>query len=251
MDLQRIGRGIRALRRRRGWRQSDLASAAGISRPVVGRIERGDSAAIAIGVLDRVAGSVGGSLELVLRWQGEGLDRLLDEAHARIVDALVAWLRARSWEVAVEASFSRYGERGSIDVLAWHPLHRALAVFEVKSVTPDMQAMLSGLDRKARLGPSIARERGWEPVAVARILVVADTSTNRRRLARFGSIVDAALPAGTWQVRRWLESPSGPGVAGVWFLADAPRAGNNPGGRTRIRVSGSGARTGAGSGSPR
>jgi hypothetical protein len=66
-------------------------------------------------------------------------------------------------------SFSRYGERGSIDVLAWHPRRRALAVFEVKSVTPDMQAMFVGLDRKGRLAPGIARERGWEPAAGPRL----------------------------------------------------------------------------------
>ncbi|HEY4753114.1 MAG TPA: helix-turn-helix transcriptional regulator, partial [Candidatus Limnocylindrales bacterium] len=131
MDLQRLGRGIRALRRRRAWRQSDLASAAGVSRPVVGRIERGESAAIAIGDIERVAVAAGASFDVVVRWQGEGLDRLLDEAHASIVDLLVAWLQARGWEVAVEVSFSRYGERGAIDVLAWHAERRALAVFEV------------------------------------------------------------------------------------------------------------------------
>jgi transcriptional regulator with XRE-family HTH domain len=235
MDLGRVGRGIRALRQRRGWRQSDLASAAGVSRPVVGRIERGDSAAVAVGVLDLVATTVGAQLDLALRWHGEGLDRLLDEAHAGIVEELVEWLRTHGWEVAVEVSFSRYGERGSIDVLAWNPGRRALAVFEVKSVTPDMQAMLVALDRKARLGPAIARDRGWHPAVVARILVLADTSTNRRRLGRFGSMIDAALPAGTREVRRWLEDPRAPGIAGVWFLAhDRPTA-RISGGRRRVR----------------
>ena len=202
----------------------------------MGRIERGESSPVAIGVLDEVVRAVGGSLDLLVRWQGEGLDRLLDEAHAGVVDQLVGWLRAHGWEVAVEVSFSRYGERGSIDVLAWHPIHRALAVFEVKSVTPDMQAMLSGLDRKARLGPSIAKERGWEAAVVARILVLADTSTNRRRLARFASTVDASLPAGTREVRAWLESPGSPGVAGVWFLANGRGAAVTRGGRSRVRL---------------
>jgi transcriptional regulator with XRE-family HTH domain len=236
VDLARLGRGLRALRRRRGWRQVDLAAAAGVSRSQVCRIELGDSAAIPVGALGRVVASAGGTLDLLVLHQGEALDRLLDEAHARLVDLLVERLRALGWVVAVEVSFSRYGERGSIDVLAWHPVRRALAVFEVKSVTPDLQALLAGLDRKARLAPSIASERGWEPVAVARILVLGETSTNRDRLARHASTVDAALPAGTRDVRRWLAEPVAPGIAGVLFLRDVRPTGVAAGGRHRVRV---------------
>ena len=167
---------------------------------------------------------------------------MLDEGHARLVEAVVGRLRAYGWEVAVEVTFSRYGERGSIDILAWHPPTRALAVFEVKSVTPDMQAMLAGLDRKVRLAPAIAHERGWEPGSVARILVLGDTTTNRRRLARFAGLVDAVLPAGTWDVRHWLEHPTAPGVAGVWFLAHDRTTGRTGGGRHRVRAAGTGPR---------
>ena len=186
--------------------------------------------------MERIAVSAGGSLDLLLRFHGEGLDRLLDEAHAGLVDTLVALLTGLGWDVAVEVSFSRFGERGSIDVLAWHPVRRALAVFEVKSVTPDMQAMLAGLDRKARLGPSIAAERGWEPVTVARILVLGDTSTNRDRVARHAATIGAALPAGTREVRRWLAAPGLPGVAGVLFLRDVREAGVPRRGRHRVRA---------------
>ncbi len=242
MDLDRIGRSVRALRRRRGWRQSDLAASANASRSVVGRIENGECREVAIGVLERVVSAVGGTLDVHVRHQGEALDRLLDESHARLVEAVVARLRLLGWEVGVEVTFSRYGERGSIDVLAWHPPTRALAVFEMKSVTPDMQVMLAGLDRKARLAPAIARERGWAPSCVARILVLADTSTNRRRLARFAGLVHAVLAGGTWEVRRWLETPGPPGVAGVWFLADARTAGRMGGGRHRVRVADGGPR---------
>lgn len=238
MDAGRLGRGVRALRLRRGWRQQDLAAAAGTSRPVVSRIERGESSAIAVGVIERVATAAGASVDLTLRWHGEGLDRLLDSAHAALVEAVVARLRTLGWEVAVEVSFSRYGERGSIDVLAWHPGRRALAVFEVKSVMPDLQAMLFGVDRKARLAPGLARDRGWAPTSVARILVLADTSTNRRRLAQHAAMIAAALPCGTREVRRWLEDPGAPGVAGVWFLPDARRGVVRAGGRHRVRARG-------------
>ncbi len=159
-------------------------------------------------------------MELRLLWQGEGLDRLLDEGHARLVEWVVRRLTTLGWDVAVEVSFARNGERGSIDVLAFHHGRRALLVIEVKSVTPDMQAMLGGLDRKARLGPAVARERGWDPTAVARVLVLGDTRTNRRRLDAHGATIRAALPVGTREITRWVADPTAPAPAGVWFVSD-------------------------------
>ncbi len=220
VDVRRVGRAVRALRIRRGWRQEDLARQARLARSVVGRVERGEQAGLTLDAVAAVAEALGARVYLDLRWDGEGLDRLLDEGHATLVDRVVAWLRAHGWEVAVEASFAIGGERGSIDILAWHPVRRALAVFEVKSVTPDMQAMLYGLDRKGRLGPGLARSKGWAARTAARILVLWDTRTNRRRIERHGESVRAALPAGTREVVAWLRDPSEPPPAGVWFVTD-------------------------------
>jgi transcriptional regulator with XRE-family HTH domain len=246
MNLGRFGRGVRALRMRRRWRQSDLADHAEVSRSQVGRIERGDSRRLQLDTVERVAVALGGTVALLLRWNGEGLDRLLDREHARLVEVLVRRLRVLGWEVAVEVSFARAGERGSIDVLAFHPGRRALAVFEVKSVTPDMQAMLGGIDRKARLGAAIARDRGWDPVVVARILVLGDTRTNRRRLDAHEATVRAALPARTREVQHWLADPAPPGIAGVMFVSDGPDADRNLRQRQRVRTSAERRRTGDG-----
>jgi hypothetical protein len=189
-----------------------------------------------IAALGRAAAALGAQPELRLPWQGEGLDRLLDEDHARLVEWVVRRLAELGWDVAVEASFAHYGERGSIDVLAFHPGRRALLVIEVKSVTPDMQAMLSGLDRKARLGPAIARERGWDPEIVARALVLGDTQTNRRRLEVYVATVRATLPAGTREITRWVADPVAPAPAGVWFVSDVRGADGNPVRRHRARA---------------
>jgi len=236
MDLVRFGRAARALRARRGWRQGDLAAVAGVSRSQVGRIERGESRRLSLETLDRVADALGARADLRLLWQGEGLDRLLDAAYASLVEWVVRRLVALGWDVAVEVSFSSYGECGSIDVLAFYPARRALLVIEVKSVTPDMQAMLGGLDRKARLGPGIARERGWDPVTVARVLVLGDTRTNRRRLEAHAAMVRAVLPAGTREITRWVADPIAPAPAGVWFVSDVPGADRNLVRRVRVRV---------------
>ena len=215
-----IGRGFRALRVRRGLRQRDVALLAHVSRGMISRIERAQIERVPIGVLRAVAAVLGASIELKLRWHGEGLDRLLDEAHARLVDATVVLLREAGWDVAVEASFSIWGERGSIDVLAWHEATGSLLVVEVKSVVPDSQATLHGLDRKTRLAPRVARERGWECRAVGRLLVVAESSTSRDRVTRVGATYDAALPSRNIEVRRWIRQPKGP-LGGLLFLRNA------------------------------
>ena len=61
-----------------------------------------------------------------------------------------------------EVSCSIWGERGSIDLLAWQPRRRALLVIEVKTEITDVGATLATLDRKRRLAPAIVRElEGW------------------------------------------------------------------------------------------
>ena len=109
-------------------------------------------------------------IDVIPRWRAEGLDRLLDEGHAAIVEALVRRYAAAGWDVAVEVSFAIGGERGSVDVLAFHPPTRTVAVNEVKSAVPDVQATIHGLDRKSRLARQLAAQRGWHPVATWRYL---------------------------------------------------------------------------------
>src|SRR5688572_2019460 len=68
---------------------------------------------------DPVVAALGGYLAIRIQYHGEGLDRLRDRRHAALVDLLVARLRRDGWEVATEVSFNVYGERGSIDILAF------------------------------------------------------------------------------------------------------------------------------------
>ncbi|HET7830121.1 MAG TPA: helix-turn-helix transcriptional regulator [Candidatus Limnocylindrales bacterium] len=217
MDRVRFGLLVRMLRRRRGWTQEDLAHRTGLSQSVVSRLERGGGYRLPVETLERVAIAVGARLRLQLVADGENLDRLLDADHAALVEHVSAMLARLGWEVAPEVTFSVYGERGSIDILGFHPPSGALLVIEVKSVIPDVQATLAGLDRKHRLAADIARKRGWRVRSVSRWLVVADTSTARDRVGRHGRTFDAALPLRTVALRRWATSPAGP-VAGILFV---------------------------------
>ena len=230
MDVIRFGLGIRALRHRRGWTQEQLARRARTSRSVIARIERGSADRVAVHTLVRVAAAIDARIDLRLLWQGEGLDRLLDARHAALVELTIRLLTNADWTVAAEVSFSIRGERGSIDVMAFHPTTGSLLVVEVKSVVPDLQAMLSGLDRKRRLAREIARQRGWNAASVTRILVLPNDRTARRRVRMAAATLRSALPARTLEVRRWVRNPGTP-IEGILFVPNDRQAG------TRHRVS--------------
>jgi transcriptional regulator with XRE-family HTH domain len=225
MDLVRFGRGIRAMRLRRRWRQIDLAAAAGLSQTIVAKIELGRGRRIAIEAYERVAGALDSTVDLLLRWNGEALDRLLDQDHAALVEAAAVMLRAAGWDVRTEVSFAIRGERGSVDVLAWHAATRTVLVIEVKSVVPDVQATLFGLDRKGRLGREIAATQGWAALGVARLLVVNGDRTSRRRIERHAATFESALPDRLVAVRRWLRSPrAGQPIRGLIFVSTSRTA---------------------------
>ena len=235
MDVVRFGLSIRALRRRHRWTQARLGAEAGVSRAVVHRIERGGADRVTVRTLTRVVSVLGATLTVRAGWHGEGLDRLLDADHAALVEASVWLLVSNGWEVATEATFNVYGERGSIDVFATHATTGRLLVIEVKSVIPDVQATLLGIDRKARLARHVARDRGWtdgrtggrtdgrRDALVSKLLVLPEDRTARRRIDRHAATFLTALPATNAEIRRWLKAPSGT-IAGILFLTDAPQA---------------------------
>jgi transcriptional regulator with XRE-family HTH domain len=237
MDLVRLGLGIRALRRRRGWRQRDLASAARVGQTTVSLIERGHSDKASLPAIQAVASAVDARLVLEIRWRAGDLDRLTDAGHARLTGAFARRLRDLGWEVRIEVTYTIRGRSGSVDILGWHAATCVLLVVEIKTSIASGEAALRKLDEKVRIASELARERfGWHPVAVGRLLAIEDTSTNRRRLANHDSFLDAALPTSGSAIRRWLASPVG-AVDGRTFLSTSDHAApiQTHGGRHRVR----------------
>ena len=73
VDSIRVGRIMRALRHRRGWRQVDVARAAGASQTLVSRAERGDIDRMEIRTLRRLATMLQAELIVMVRWRGGDL----------------------------------------------------------------------------------------------------------------------------------------------------------------------------------
>jgi transcriptional regulator with XRE-family HTH domain len=223
MDDVAVGRALRAVRVRKRLRQADVAARAGVSQQAVSRLETGAISAVSIDLLRRVATAIGGRIVVDLRWHGADLDRLLGAKHSAMHEAIAASFAGMpDWMLVPEVSFAVYGERGVIDILAWHAPSHSLLVIEIKTELADMQQTLGTLDRKVRLAPLVARERGWNPATVSAWLVVADASTNRNRVAAHRSMLRNALPASGPELRAWLRRPAG-SIRVLSFLA-APQA---------------------------
>ena len=173
-------------------------------------IERGHMDTVSIRILRRVAAVLDIRVDLTPRWRAGDLDRLLNAKHSELHELLARWFADQlpEWVLAPEVSFSIYGERGVIDILAWHEPTRSLLVIELKTAIADVNELLGTADRKRRLAAQVAQDRGWDPRTVSAWLIVADTRTNRRRLDAHMAVVRNAFPAGTWAVRRWLRRPN-------------------------------------------
>jgi hypothetical protein len=196
----------------------DIAVEVGVTRQCVSLLELGHLDSFSVRTVRAIAAAVGVDLPFAPRGRGAQLDQLVDEDHSSMVDVVVARLAAVGWETMVEFSFNDYGDRGSVDVLAWRAEERALLVVEAKSRLADLQETCRSLDTKARVVPRLAAQaRGWRAAAVGVLLVVQESSRERAAVARRAAIFASSFPARNLEVRGWLSRPDRP-LRGLWFL---------------------------------
>jgi transcriptional regulator with XRE-family HTH domain len=237
-DLE-LGRVLRLLRRRRGWRQEDCASRAAVHRSTWSRLERGMFDQLSLATLRRCLAVLEVKVELVPNWRGAALDRLLDEEHATLASRWHRRLEKWRWQVLAEVSFNHFGDRGRVDLLAWQPARGVLLIVEIKTEIADVQRTLGSLDVKRRLARVLSAEAGWPmPAEVAVLLLVAESATNRRRVVHLDSLFGRFRLRGRPAVT-WLRQPITPAQPMLIFAALSPAHGRHVRriGRTRVRRS--------------
>ena len=112
VDDRRVGQALKSVRLRLGLTQDELGIAAGVSRFVVGRIERGRLDRIALQTLRSVATALDVDVDLVVRWRGGELGRMINARHAAMHEALALQMATvPDWRYEPEVSFSIFGER--------------------------------------------------------------------------------------------------------------------------------------------
>ena len=236
MEDGRFGAAIRAVRHKRRWRQRDVAARVGVSAATISRLERGHLDTLTLGTVRHVAAVLDVRVDLVARWRAGDLDRLLNAGHSALHDAVAAWFKEAfpAWELAPEVSFNIYGERGVVDIVAWHPGRRALLIIELKTDIADVNELIGTFDRKRRLAREIVKERGWVPTTVSGWVIVSAGRTNRARIAAHGAMLRAACPLDGRSILAWLADPTRAMAAlSMWSSA---KGGPTTSGR-RIRIS--------------
>lgn len=227
MRDDQLGRLLRMVRLRQNWPQAEVSKRAGISRSSVCRIEGGQLRRYRVETVQLHGAALGLRIELTAIGRGGEVPRLLDEEHATIVEWLAKLLTAAGWEVVAEASYSIYGERGRIDLLAYHPPTRTLLVVEIKTELTDLQALFGSLSVKERMAPAIAASRGWDVRRTSILLAVADMPATRALIRRHATLF-ARFERHALSVRSQLRAPRGPAQLLLYVGADAASDGRRP-----------------------
>ena len=212
--------------------------AAGISRGVVMRIEAGRLDEVSFGDVRRMARALDARFEGLVRWRGADLDRLVNRGHALMHEAAFRWLKKiGGWVALPEVSFARNGERGVIDIVAWHSASRTLLVIELKTRIVDISDLMATMDVRRRVAWKIAADHGWDPVAIGVWVVVAPARTNERALSDHATVLRAKFPADGRSMRRWLARPNGD-ISGLSFMPEVRVAdlGRDPTTPRRVRL---------------
>lgn len=233
MDDGRIGLVLRKLRLRHAWSQAEVARRAGISDASYSEIERGHIGRVGIGRLRRVAAVLEVQLSFEARWRGASLERLLSARHAAMTERVARLLVDAGWDVKPEVSFSHFGERGVVDLVARHEHAGQLLLVELKTEIVDVNNLLATTNRRHRLAGVLAESCGWDYRRLSQWIVVLLSRTNQRRLADHRTAIRAAFPVDGRAVRGWIAHPGEP-IAAFWFLPDSdPRSAWRVGSRAR------------------
>jgi hypothetical protein len=95
------------------------------------------------------------------------------------------------------------------------------------------------MDVRLRHAAKIAKERGWHAKTVSGWVLLANSATNRRRVAAHSSALRAAFPADGRVMRGWLRNPVGPIKAlSFWANSRLTTASHESYARRRVRVRG-------------
>ena len=154
------------------------------------------------------------------------LDRLLNARHSELHELVARHFAEQlpEWVLQPEVSFAVYGERGIVDILAWHPRLRALLVIELKTDIADVNELVGTVDRKGRHAIRIAIDRRLDrPTGSAAFGTRSGSSSRaatrtRRRIQAHSAMLRAAFPGGRSGDRR-LAATAGSIGPGALLLA--------------------------------
>ena len=189
----RVGAALRAIRKRRGWRQVDVAAKAGVSSSFVSLCERGHLDLASIRMLRRMASALDVRLDLQPRWRGSEPTGSSTRATRSCMRRSHALRRASGLGVRAR---SRSRSMASADHRHPRVARRHAEPAGDRAQDPDRRCPGAGrrCRPETRLAKQVARERGWDAATVSSWVIVVRSATNQRRVAAHRTMLRTALP---------------------------------------------------------
>jgi transcriptional regulator with XRE-family HTH domain len=213
-----LGAEVRRARRRRRLTQAQLAHRVGSSQTEISRIERGLGGRAPLETWVAIGVGLGRPLAVQLsRPLGETRDEPADAGHLEIQEAVLRLAHATGRPGTFELPTRPDDPRRSTDIGIRDASHRARILVECWNTFGDLGAAVRATRRKEAEAAAT-----WPADRITTVWVVRDTAANRRTLARYAAIVEAAFPGSS---RRWLRAltigdvapPVEPGI--LWWDA--------------------------------
>jgi transcriptional regulator with XRE-family HTH domain len=217
-----LGGEVRRSRERRNWTQRDLADRAGVSRHIVGRVERGTTL-LDMDVLQRIGIAFNRRLEI--RFGRDAFEHPADAGHLAMQELVLRVGRANGYVGNFEVPTRPAEPWRSIDVVLASATRRIMILVECWNTFGDIGAAARSTMRKAAELEAIAAGRWGPNVRVAVVWLVRGTARNRALIARYPEIFGARFPGSS---RGWVTAltdgeppPAEPGL--VWCDVAATR----------------------------
>src|SRR5262245_5337392 len=103
VDDQQIGLVVRRIRLRKRGTQAQMSAIAGVSQATWSRFERGHLDMLTLAAIRAIARSVEVRLELLARWRGGDLDRMVSARHSALHESVArAFESLPEWQFAPE-----------------------------------------------------------------------------------------------------------------------------------------------------
>ena len=218
-----IGQAIRDLREDAGLTLTAVATAAGIDRRFLARVETGERGA-SVETVTTVLAVLGADLSM--RAYPSTGPRIRDRIQAAMVEAFLRDLD-RHWTATPEVPV-RKPARGVIDVVLSDPRVPVVIAAEFQSELRRLEQQVRWHREKELSLPSAElwdHRMPTEPTATSRLLVLRSTRTMRELANTFAATLGSAYPARTGDAINALRGQGvWPGDAIVWMRVEGGRA---------------------------
>jgi transcriptional regulator with XRE-family HTH domain len=176
----RLGTALREARMTAGLEQSEVASRAGVSQPLVSYLERGQGGGTTLETWSRVAAAVGEQFVAFLE-HSSGANQPRDLEHLKRQSALISIAARGGWQALPELAIDPFRARSrSIDVALIRRSSREAIAAEIWDWFDDVGAGFRSLDAKrTTLAERLEASHGWN---VRGLYVVRDTRRNHALL---------------------------------------------------------------------